>query len=236
MISWEDENVTNALEDVAKLWGLTYKDIVGKCRDYNTTMARMAIASLLVKICGYTTTMTGRLVGRDHSTVTYYCKTIPYEMLHNKRYAEKVKSATQIISEMFKRSKYKNTKVRVDGMVFDSKKEYQRWLFLKEKEKEGKIENLERQCPVELIPDIYEDVEVAMKTKTKVVKKKVQRAINYFCDFRYTRVLDGVVVYEDVKASPSSASLDDCFLLKEKLFRYVMGFSLTRVYSPTKDI
>jgi hypothetical protein len=47
---------------------------------------------------------------------------------------------------------------------FDSKKEYYRWLELQELQTEGKITNLERQVPFEIIPEHGEDVEVRRKT------------------------------------------------------------------------
>lgn len=236
MNRWDEDSAKQTIEAVANLWGLSYEDIVGKKRYNDITMARMTIAVSLMKVAGLTTTEAGSLIARDHSTVTYYSKTLPYVMISDKSMADKVNKATAIIKKMFKRNKYGNTKVRIDGMVFDSKKEYERWLFLKKKQEEGVIENLERQVSVELIPDIYEDFEVKMKTKTKVMRRRVQRAINYTCDFRYTKFAGETVVYEDVKASPNAASLDKAFILKEKLFRYVMGFSLTRVYKATQEI
>ena len=49
-------------------------------------------------------------------------------------------------------SKYKSKKVMVGGEVFDSKKEYNRWRELCLLEKAGKISDLQRQVPFELIP------------------------------------------------------------------------------------
>ena len=42
-------------------------------------------------------------------------------------------------------SKYKNKKIMVDGIEFDSKKEAEYWLVLRHREKFGEIENLRRQ-------------------------------------------------------------------------------------------
>ena len=49
-------------------------------------------------------------------------------------------------------NKYHAVKTQVDGIIFDSMKEAVRWQELKLLEKAGKIANLERQVPYELIP------------------------------------------------------------------------------------
>ena len=133
-----------------------------------------------------------------------------------------------------KKSKYHNKKVEYAGISFDSKKEMKRYVFLKDMEDKGVIENLERQVRFVLIPSITEDRIVHLKTKDKVVKKTIQLAITYTCDFRY--VHDGVTIVEDIKASPKSASLDKSFIIKEKLFRWKYGYGIKRVYNPTETI
>ena len=133
-----------------------------------------------------------------------------------------------------KKSKYHNKKVEYDGISFDSKKEMKRYVFLKDMEDKGVIENLERQVRFVLIPSITEDRIVHLKTKDKVVKKTIQLAITYTCDFRY--VDDGVTIVEDIKASPKSAALDHVFLLKEKLFRWRYGFAIKRVYNAEENV
>lgn len=133
-----------------------------------------------------------------------------------------------------KKSKYHNKKVEYAGISFDSKKEMKRYVFLKEMEDKGVIENLERQVRFVLIPSLTEDVVVHLKTKDKVVKKTIQLAITYTCDFRY--VHDGVTIVEDIKASPKSAALDKVFLIKEKLFRWRFGFAIKRIYNAQEPI
>lgn len=133
-----------------------------------------------------------------------------------------------------KNSKYHNKKVVYEGISFDSKKEMKRYVFLKDMEDKGVIENLERQVRFVLIPSMTEDRIVHLKTKDKVVKKTIQLAITYTCDFRY--VHDGVTIVEDIKASPKSAALDHVFLLKEKLFRWRYGFAIKRVYNAEENL
>jgi hypothetical protein len=129
-----------------------------------------------------------------------------------------------------KEGKYKNKKTEYNGLLFDSKKELDRYLVLKKAEDDGVIFGLERQVKFELIPAIKESYIEHLKTKDKVKNRTIQLAITYTCDFMYVK--DGVNIVEDVKASPKFASLDKVFLLKEKLFRWKFGFSIKRVYKP----
>ena len=70
-------------------------------------------------------------------------------------------------------SKYKSVKTTVDGIVFDSKKEAQRYQQLKLMEKAGAICDLQRQVKYELIPAQY------------INGKCVERAVTYTSDFEY---------------------------------------------------
>lgn len=132
------------------------------------------------------------------------------------------------------RPKYGNKRVEWQGQTFDSKKELQRWLVLMEAEAKGIISDLERQPQFELIPKVTETFVKHLKTKDKVCERTVQLAISYKGDFRYKK--DGIIVVEDVKASPHMAALDPKFLIKEKLFRWKLGFSIKRVYKPNDEI
>ena len=128
--------------------------------------------------------------------------------------------------------KYNNKKVEYNGILFDSKKEKDRFVFLKEAEEQGLISNLQRQVKFELLPAIKEKYIKHLKTKEKECERTVQLAISYTCDFQYEK--DGVMVVEDIKPSP--ALIPKEFVLKEKLFRYKYGFSIKRVYKPNEKI
>ena len=128
--------------------------------------------------------------------------------------------------------KYNNKKVEYNGILFDSKKEKDRFVFLKDAEEQGLISNLQRQVKFELIPAIKEKYIKHLKTKEKECERTVQLASSYTCDFQYEK--DGVVVVEDIKPSP--ALIPKEFVLKEKLFRYKYGFSIKRVYKPNEKI
>lgn len=131
-------------------------------------------------------------------------------------------------------SKYHNRKVVVDGIEFDSKKESQRYLVLKQAQNNGVISELTLQPKFELIPAIKETYVKHLKTKDKVCERTVQLSTTYIADFSYMK--DGLRIVEDVKASPHSAALDKVFLIKEKLFRYLFGYSIKRVYTPNEEI
>lgn len=131
-------------------------------------------------------------------------------------------------------NKYRNKKVVIDGIEFDSTKEGQRYLVLKKAQMDGLISDLELQPKFELTPPIKETYIKHLKTKDKVCERTVQLPITYKGDFSYIK--DGVRVIEDVKASPHIAALDKVFLIKEKLFRYLFGFPIKRIYSSDAEV
>ena len=107
-----------------------------------------------------------------------------------------------ITKEYQKQNKYKNKKVVVDGIKFDSKKEANRYLELKLMEDNDYIKDLELQKKFELIP------------KYEINGRKV-RAMNYICDFYYYDVLNKKYIVEDVKGMKTQV-----YKLKKKMFEY----------------
>ena len=65
--------------------------------------------------------------------------------------------------------KYFSKKIKNEYGVFDSKAEYERFLYLKHQEDIGVITDLKRQVEFEIIPKLVKKVEVQLKTKTKIV-------------------------------------------------------------------
>lgn len=102
------------------------------------------------------------------------------------------------------RAKYNNKKTKSDGIVFDSKKENEKYHELKMLEKSGKIKNLERQKRFELIP-----------TQKDENGKVLYRAITYIADFTYTDCKTGELICEDVKGMVLPE-----FKLKQKMMYY----------------
>lgn len=133
-----------------------------------------------------------------------------------------------------KRPKYGNRKVQHNGQTFDSKKEYQRYLFLENAEREGLISNLQCQVRFELEPAVTEEYEEQLKTKTVTRTRVIQRAMHYTCDFRYEK--DGVDVVEDVKGSEAQAKRDAAYQLRKKLLFARYRIRVKEVYKANAEI
>lgn len=112
-------------------------------------------------------------------------------------------------------NKYHNTETVVDGIKFQSKKEAQRWSYLRLLEKAGKIGDLNRQVPFTLIPSQREPGK-----KGKVI----ERAVNYFADFTYIDAESGELVVEDTKGVRTAD-----YNIKRKLMLYVHGIRIKEV-------
>jgi hypothetical protein len=122
-----------------------------------------------------------------------------------------------------RRAKYGSKKVTFDGLEFDSKKEMYRYIRLKSMQEEGLISDLRMQVPYEIIPAVYEEDIVQLKTKVKTVTKCVQRATYYLADFVY-KDKDGNVVVEDAKGMRTEK-----YLLKKKMMRAFLGITIKEV-------
>lgn len=99
-------------------------------------------------------------------------------------------------------SKYGSKKVLINGIVFDSKKEADRYCELKFLERAGKIKDLSLQHKFELQP--------SFKKNGKTI-----RAITYIADFVYFDLERKAHVVEDVKGYKTKE-----YLLKKKMFEY----------------
>lgn len=107
-------------------------------------------------------------------------------------------------------SKYYNQKITVDGITFDSRKEYRRYRELCLMERAGEIDNLERQVKFELIP--------TQKKNGKVV----ERACSYVADFVYNE--NGEQVVEDAKGVRTKE-----YKIKRKMMRWLYGIEIKEV-------
>lgn len=100
-------------------------------------------------------------------------------------------------------SKYHNEKITYQGETFDSKKEFEYYLLLKDREKRGEIKELKRQVTFEIQPGFI------MPDGKKI------RPITYLADFVYTdaKTLERKVI--DVKGFRT-----EVYNLKKKLLAY----------------
>jgi len=95
--------------------------------------------------------------------------------------------------------KYGSKLTTVDGIVFHSKAEAERYLELKLLEKNGAIQDLRLQPKYPLIP-----------------KQHGERAVDYIADFEYTE--NGRVIVVDVKGMQTRD-----YIIKRKLFKWLYG-------------
>lgn len=131
-----------------------------------------------------------------------------------------------------KGKKYNNTKVEYEGIKFDSKKEMQRYLVLKDAEDKGIISDLKLQVRFELIPAVKEEYLEHLKTKDKIKTRTLQLPITYTCDFQYIK--DGETIIEDIKASPKMLPKE--YTLKKKMMFALKGVKIKEVYKPNEII
>ena len=121
------------------------------------------------------------------------------------------------------RSKYGNKKAKHDGMVFDSRRERNRYILLSALQRAGEISDLRMQVTYELLPAIYEMEEKQLKTKVKKVQRCAQRAVHYIADFVY-KDKEGNEVVEDTKGMRTKE-----YLLKKKMMRALLGIQIKEV-------
>ena len=104
--------------------------------------------------------------------------------------------------------KYRNTPVVIDGVRFDSKGEWARWMELCLLHAAGHISNLKRQVSYELAPSV------------KIAgEKRARPPLRLKVDFQY--VQDGKTVVEDFKGYA-----DKAFRIRQHLMKSVHGIDV----------
>lgn len=127
-------------------------------------------------------------------------------------------------------AKYGNKKVIIDGMTFDSRKEYNRWKELKLLESAGVIRQLERQVVFGLIPAQYEHGGDHTRNKGKCI----ERAVNYKADFTYQLIKP--VKGDEKYMTPAGWVVEDVkgvrtkeYILKRKMLLYIHGIRIKEI-------
>ena len=115
---------------------------------------------------------------------------------------------------ILKGRKYRNRKVTIDGITFDSKRESERYQELKALAARNLIEDLRHQVPFELAPGV--------KFSDESRKKP---ALRYVADFAYK--LDGRLVVEDVKSAITAKAA--AYRIKRHLMLSVHGIEVREV-------
>jgi len=113
--------------------------------------------------------------------------------------------------------KYKNKKIEIDGIKFDSQKEGNRYIELRMLEKAKVIKDLRRQVKYTLIPSQRGDD-----------KKVIERECSYIADFVYIDCKTGETVVEDVKGYRGGGAYE-VFKIKRKLMLERYGIRIKEV-------
>lgn len=125
-----------------------------------------------------------------------------------------------------RRRKYGNTKITVDGIQFDSKREAARYRELKLLERAGVISFLQRQAKFQLIPNQYaQSDETYTKGPRKGQRKPgklLEHECNYIADFCYIR--NGETIVEDAKGYRT-----EVYRIKKKLMLERYGIQIREV-------
>lgn len=121
------------------------------------------------------------------------------------------------------KSKYQAVKTMIDGHKFDSRKEAERYLYLKRLQDKGVISNLSCQTRYELIP-AQREADTIGKRGGVHPGKVIEKAAYYYADFTY--ILDGRYVVEDVKSEITKTPV---YRLKKKLMLYKYGIRIKEV-------
>ena len=104
-----------------------------------------------------------------------------------------------------KKLKYRNIKIEVDGIKFDSKAEYKRYTELKLFERVKNISDLELQVKFELQPSFVDGQGIK------------QRAITYVADFVYKE--NNKIIVEDLKSVATAK--DSTYKIKKKMLLWL---------------
>jgi len=106
---------------------------------------------------------------------------------------------------MRKRLKYRNIPITVNGIKFDSKAEYKRFVELELLQKAGKISNLQMQKDFELQPSFQDN------------QGEKRRSIKYIADFVYKE--NGAIIVEDLKSKITAK--DSTYIIKKKMLLWL---------------
>lgn len=125
-------------------------------------------------------------------------------------------------------AKYKNKKVHVNGIQFDSQKEAKRYMVLLDMQSQGLISNLRTQVKYVLIPAQREFTnEIYTKGRNKGCYKKgklLERECSYIADFEYFDKQAGKMVAEDTKGFKTKD-----YTIKRKLMLHVHGIRIKEI-------
>jgi len=116
-----------------------------------------------------------------------------------KEYKELLKTNKKMKEKKDKKSKYNNKKIEIDGVIFDSLKEGNRFKELILLQRSGEIKDLKIQVPFELVP-----------------KQVGERPVTYKADFTYYDNRKQQMIVEDTKGFRTKD-----YVIKRKLMKHL---------------
>ena len=124
------------------------------------------------------------------------------------------------------RNKYRNRKVTVDGITFDSVREAARYRELKLLLLAGEISGLQMQVSFELLPAQYEKTTAVYVKGPKKGQQKpgkcIEKPVTYIADFVYWQ--GGKQIVEDTKGVRTKD-----YIIKRKLMLHIYGIRIREV-------
>jgi len=126
---------------------------------------------------------------------------------------KKSSQKSDLVQGKVKRPKYGNIKIEIDGIVFDSVRESQRYTELKLLEQSGLISGLKLQEVFVLAPSV-------------VLHGRKKPVLRYVADFQYTN-LDGCGIVEDVKSWITKKN--PAYRIKIHLMKSVLGLDVEEI-------
>lgn len=131
-------------------------------------------------------------------------------MVYKSKASQRLKGRLKPKQKQKSKSKYKNIKVTIHGITFDSKKEAARYLYLKDQLRQGGIKDLELQPAFVIAGPVMLD-------------GKKRPARKYKADFSYINHA-GEYVVEDVKGMKT-----DMYKLKRHLVKELHGIEVIEI-------
>lgn len=122
-------------------------------------------------------------------------------------YTGRFKSMNLQINQPKVRAKYQNQRVKLDNLLFASKKEARRYCELKLLLRAGEIKDLRMQKKYELIP-----------------KQGNERSVNYIADFVYFDNRLNKLVVEDTKGFKTKE-----YIIKRKLMKFIHQIEIKEI-------
>ncbi len=114
----------------------------------------------------------------------------------------------------FKKPKYNNKKIEIDGVIFDSLKEGNRFKELLLLQRAGEIKDLRRQIVFELLPPLCEPDTIGKRGGIHK-GKTIESSVKYIADFVYFDNRKEKWIVEDSKGFKTKD-----YIIKRKLFKW----------------